>query len=122
MAEPERASFLKIEDFLLVTPQEAMHDVAAMRFKDDVLGRVKETRISGLILDLSGIDIVDSFMGRTIGEIANSAGLLGVEVVIIGLRPEVAITMVELGVSMGRVHPILNLDLALEFLRNQRSR
>lgn len=122
MAEPERVSFLKIEDFLLVTPQEAMHDVAAMRFKDDVLGRVKETRISGLILDLSGIDIVDSFMGRTIGEIANSAGLLGVEVVIIGLRPEVAITMVELGVSMGRVHPILNLDLALEFLRNQRSR
>lgn len=113
---------MRIENFLLVTPQEAMHDVEAMRFKDDVLGRVKETKISGLILDLSRIDIVDSFMGRTIGEIANSAGLLGVEVVIIGLRPEVAITMVEMGVSIGRVHPILNLDLALEFLRNQRSR
>ncbi len=82
---------------------------------------MKETKISGLILDLSRIDIVDSFMGRTIGEIGNSASLLGVEAVIIGLRPEVAITMVELGVSMGEVRPILNLDLALKFLRNQRS-
>ena len=122
MEEAGRASFLKIEDFLLATPQEAMHDLAAIRFKDDVLRRVKESGVNGLILDLSGIDVVDSFMGRTIGEIANSAVLLGIEVVVIGLRPEVAITMVEMGVSMGQVHPLLNLDLALEFLRDQRSR
>ncbi len=122
MEEAGRASFLKIEEFLLATPQEAMRDLAAVRFRDDVLRRVKESRVNGLILDLSGIDVVDSFMGRTIGEIANSAVLLGIEVVIIGLRPEVAITMVEMGVSMGQVHPLLNLDLALEFLRNQRSR
>ncbi len=99
-----------------------MHDLAAIRFKDDVLRTIKETKINGLILDLSMIDIVDSFMGRTIGEIANSAALLGTEVVVIGLRPEVAITMVEMGVSMGQVHPFLNLDLAMEFLRKQRSR
>lgn len=103
-------------------PQEAMHDLAAIRFKDDVLRRVKEAKIDGLILNLSRIDVVDSFMGRTIGEIANSALLLGVEVVVIGLKPEVAMTMVELGVSMGQAHPVLNLDLALEFLRNRRSR
>ncbi len=122
MEEAGRASFLKIEEFLLATPQEAMRDLAAVRFKDDVLRRVKESRVNGLILDLSGIDVVDSFMGRTIGEITNSAVLLGVEVVVIGLRPEVAITMVEMGVSIGQVHPFLNLDLALEFLRDQRSR
>ncbi len=122
MEEAGRASFLKIEEFLLATPQEAMRDLAAVRFKDDVLRRVKESRVNGLILDLSGIDVVDSFMGRTIGEITNSAVLLGIEVVVIGLRPEVAMTMVEMGVSIGQVHPILNLDLALEFLRDQRSR
>ncbi len=122
MEEASRASFLKIEEFLLATPQEAMRDLAAVRFKDDVLRRVKESRVNGLILDLSGIDVVDSFMGRTIGEITNSAALLGVEVVVIGLRPEVAITMVEMGVSIGQVHPFLNLDLALKFLRDQRSR
>jgi len=99
-----------------------MHDLAAIRFKDDVLRRVKETKINGLIIDLSRIDIVDSFMGRTIGEIADSAVLLGIEVVVIGLRPEVAMTMVEMGVSLGQVHPLLNLDLALEYLRTQRSR
>ncbi len=122
MEEAGRASFLKIEEFLLATPQEAMRDLAAVRFRDDVLRRVKESRVNGLILDLSGIDVVDSFMGRTIGEITNSAVLLGIEVVVIGLRPEVAMTMVEMGVSIGQVHPILNLDLALEFLRDQRSR
>lgn len=122
MEEAGRASFLKIEEFLLATPQEAMRDLAAVRFRDDVLRRVKESRVNGLILDLSGIDVVDSFMGRTIGEITNSAALLGVKVVVIGLRPEVAITMVEMGVSIGQVHPFLNLDLALEFLRDQRSR
>ncbi|MCW4026476.1 MAG: STAS domain-containing protein [Candidatus Bathyarchaeota archaeon] len=119
MEKRGRASILKIEDFLLATPEEAMHDLAAIQFKDDLLERVKETKISGLIIDLGRIDIVDSFMGRTIGEIANSAALLGAEVVVIGLRPEVAITMVEMGISLGQVHPLLNLDLALEFLRNQ---
>jgi len=121
MEEQGRGSILKIEDFLIATPQEAMHDLAAIRFKGDLLRRVKETRINGLVIDLSRIDIVDSFMARTIGEIANSATLLGAEVVAIGLRPEVAITMVEMGVSLGQVHTHLNLDLALEFLRNQRS-
>ena len=119
MEKRGRASILKIEDFLLATPEEAMHDLAAIQFKDDLLERVKETKISGLIIDLGRIDVVDSFMGRTIGEIANSAALLGAEVVVIGLRPEVAITMVEMGISLGQVHPLLNLDLALEFLRNQ---
>ena len=119
MEKRGRASILKIEDFLLATPEEAMHDLAAIQFKDDLLERVKETKISGLIIDLGRIDVVDSFMGRTIGEIANSAALLGAEVAVIGLRPEVAITMVEMGISLGQVHPLLNLDLALEFLRNQ---
>jgi len=119
MEKRGRASILKIEDFLLATPEEAMHDLAAIQFKDDLLQRVKETKISGLIIDLSRIDVVDSFMGRTIGEIANSAALLGAEVAVIGLRPEVAITMVEMGISLGQVHPLLNLDLALEFLRSQ---
>jgi rsbT antagonist protein RsbS len=119
MEKRGRASILKIEDFLLATPEEAMHDLAAIQLKDDLLERVKETKISGLIIDLGRIDVVDSFMGRTIGEIANSAALLGAEVAVIGLRPEVAITMVEMGITLGQVHPLLNLDLALEFLRNQ---
>jgi rsbT antagonist protein RsbS len=120
MEDAGGASILKIEDFLLATPQEAMHDLAAIQFKDELLRRLKETKVSGLVMDLNRIDVVDSFMGRTIGEIANSANLMGAEVTIIGLRPDVAITMVEMGISLGNVHPLLNLDLALEFLRNQR--
>ena len=120
MEEAGGASILKIEDFLLATPQEAMHNLAAIQFKDELLRRLKETKVSGLVMDLNRIDVVDSFMGRTIGEIANSANLMGAEVTIIGLRPDVAITMVEMGISLGNVHPLLNLDLALEFLRNQR--
>ena len=120
MEEVSRSSILKIEDFLLATLQEAMHDNAAIRFGDEILRRLKDTKVNGLIIDLSGIDVVDSFMGRTIGEIANSANLIGAEVVMIGLRPDVAITMVEMGISLGNVYPLLNLDLALKFLRNQR--
>jgi rsbT antagonist protein RsbS len=120
LEEVSRSSILKIEDFLLATLQEAMHDNAAIRFGDDILRRLKDTTVNGLIIDLSGIDVVDSFMGRTIGEIANSANLIGAEVVMIGLRPDVAITMVEMGISLGNVYPLLNLDLALKFLRNQR--
>jgi len=120
MEEAGGASILKIEGFLLATPQVAMHDLAAIQFKDELLRRLTETKVSGLVMDLGRIDVVDSFMGRTIGEIANSANLMGVEVAIIGLRPDVAITMVEMGISLGNVHPLLNLDLALEFLRNQR--
>jgi len=120
MGEAGGASILKFEDFLLATPQEAMHDLAAIKFKDELLRRLKEKKVSGLVMDLGRIDVVDSFMGRTIGEIANSANFMGVEVAIIGIRPDVAITMVEMGISLGNVHPLLNLDLALEFLRNQR--
>jgi rsbT antagonist protein RsbS len=120
LEEVSRSSILKIEDFLLATLQEAMHDNAAIRFGDEILRRLKDTKVNGLIIDLSGIDVVDSFMGRTIGEIANSANLIGAEVVMIGLRPDVAITMVEMGISLGNVYPLLNLDLALKFLRNQR--
>ena len=97
MEEVSRSSILKIEDFLLATLQEAMHDNAAIRFGDDILRRLKDTTVNGLIIDLSGIDVVDSFMGRTIGEIANSANLIGAEVVMIGLRPDVAITMAVVG-------------------------
>jgi rsbT antagonist protein RsbS len=120
LEEISRSSILKIEDFLLAIPQEAMHDIAAIRFRDDVLRRLKDTKVNSLLIDLSGIDVVDSFMGRTIGEIANSANLIGAEVAMIGLRPDVAITMVEMGISLGNVYPHLNLDLALKFLRNQR--
>jgi len=81
---------------------------------------LKDTKVNGLIIDLSGVDVVDSFMGRTIGEIANSANLIGAEVAMIGLRTDVAITMVEMGISLGNAYPLLNLDLALKFLRNQR--
>jgi rsbT antagonist protein RsbS len=120
LVEVSRSSILKIEDFLLAKPQEAMHDIAAIGFRDDILRRLKDTNVNGLIIDLSGIDVVDSFMGRTIGEIANSANLIGAEVAMIGLRTDVAITMVEMGISLGNVYPLLNLDLALKFLRNQR--
>jgi len=114
---PFDVSMLVIENILLVTPQRALHDAQVQTFKDNILNKIRESNAKGMVMDLGNIRIVDSFMGRNIGDIANSAGLLGAEVVIIGLRPDVAITMIELGISWENIHASLNLDDAMRTLR-----
>jgi rsbT antagonist protein RsbS len=89
----------------------------AERFKDEVLEKIKKTGVKGLLVDLSAIDVVDSFLGRVINEIATSSRLMGVQVVVTGLRPAVAITMVEMGLTFKNVEMAKNLDKGLLLLR-----
>lgn len=119
MAEIIRIPILQIEQFLVASIQVALHDASAVQFKDDLLVRIHETKARGLILDLTAMDVVDSFLGRLIGDVAEMAGLMGATVVITGLQPAVAITLVELGLELPGVATALNLEKGMAWLRRR---
>jgi len=112
-----RIPILQIENFLVASIQTELHDKTAIHFKDDLLQRIYDTKARGLVLDLTAIDVVDSFIARIIGDVAEMAGLMGALVVVTGLQPAVAITLVELGVEMRGVVTALNLEKGIVRLR-----
>jgi rsbT antagonist protein RsbS len=91
----------------------ALHDRLAVEFKGDLLERIVTTKAKGLVLDLSSIDVIDSFLVRQIGEIASSARIMGAKVVVVGLRPAVALTLVEMGISLVGVKIARDLEKGL---------
>lgn len=115
--EKPSVPILKSGDYLITSPQMALHDKLAVQFKSDILRTIVETRAKGLVLDLSAIDIVDSFLVRQIEEIASASSIMGTHVVVVGLRPEVAMALVEMGFSLERVHTAVNLEKGLEVLQ-----
>lgn len=108
---------LQIEDFLVASVQVALHDAQAVQFKDKVLQKIYDTKAKGVIIDLTAIDVLDSFVGRLISDIAAMARLMGTTVVITGLQPAVAITLVELGLELHGVVTALNLEKGIAQLR-----
>src|SRR5919206_2064608 len=96
----ERIPILKMGEFLLVTIQVDMHDRLAMQLQEDLTARITATRARGVLIDISSLEIVDSFIGRMLGNIAAMSRVLGAETVVTGMRPAVAITLVELGMSL----------------------
>ncbi len=116
MIEASRIPILKIGDFLVASIQVEMYDKSAVLFKDNLLQRIYETKARGLILDLTAVEVVDSFMGRIITEVGQMAGLMGTKLVITGLQPAVAITLVELGLELHGVHTALNLEKGIAAL------
>ena len=112
-----RIPILKIGDILIASIQVALHDASAVQFKDDLLQKIHDTRARGVIIDLTALDVVDSFIGRLIADIAAMAGLMGARVVLTGLQPAVAITLVELGLELPRVLTALNLEKGLTMMR-----
>jgi rsbT antagonist protein RsbS len=112
-----RIPILQIQDFLVASVQTALHDQAATQFRDDLLQRIYETKAKGLILDLTAMDVVDSFIAKLTGDIAEMAALMGTKVVVTGLQPAVAVTLVELGVELRGVVTALNLEKGIEILR-----
>lgn len=116
MIEASRIPILKIGDFLVASIQVEMYDKSAVLFKDNLLQRIYETKARGLILDLTAVEVVDSFMGRIITEVGQMAGLMGTRLVITGLQPAVAITLVELGLELHGVHTALNLEKGIAAL------
>ena len=117
--EAVRIPILQIEEYLVASIQTALHDRAAEQFRDDLLARIYETKAKGLILDLTAMDVVDSFIARIIGDVAEMASLMGTTVVVTGLQPAVAVTLVELGVELPGVVTALNLEKGIAALRER---
>ncbi len=113
----ERIPILKMGQFLLVTIQVDMHDRLALTLQDDLTDRIVKTRARGVLIDISSLEVVDSFIGRMLGNIASISRVLDAETVVVGMRPAVAITLVELGLSLPRVRTALNVEKGMELLR-----
>jgi len=113
----EKIPILRMGGFLLVTIQVDMHDRLAMTLQDDLTNRISETGARGVLIDISSLEIVDSFIGRMLGNIASMSRVLDAQTVVVGMRPAVAITLVELGMSLEGVRTALNVDAGMELLR-----
>ncbi len=113
----ERIPILKIEQFLLVSIQVDMHDQLALALQDDLTQKIVVTRARAVLIDISALEMVDSFMGRMLGNIASMSRILDAQTVVVGMRPAVAITLVELGLSLPGIRTALNVDAGLALLR-----
>lgn len=112
----ERIPILRMGNFLLVTIQVDMHDRLALQLQDDLTQRIAEWGSTGVLIDISSLEIVDSFIGRMLANIAAMARVLDAETVVVGMQPAVAITLVELGMSLSGVRTALNVESGMELL------
>ncbi|MEV4517990.1 STAS domain-containing protein [Dactylosporangium sp. NPDC049525] len=112
----DRVPVLKIGEILLVSIQIDLDDQTALQLQEDLGDRIVETGAHGVVIDISALEIVDSFIGRMLSTIASVSRVLDAETVVVGMRPAVAITLVELGLSLNGVRTALNVDKALEIL------
>jgi len=112
----ERIPILKMGRYLLVTIQVDMHDRLVMALQDDLMARISATGARGVLIDISALDVVDSFIGRMIAKIAAMARILDTETVVTGMRPAVAITLVELGLTLEGVRTALDVERGMALL------
>jgi rsbT antagonist protein RsbS len=113
----DRIPIIKMAEFLLVSIQVDMHDKLALTLQDDLTSQIVKTRARGVLIDISSLEIVDSFIGRTLANIAAMSKVLDAATVVVGMRPAVAITLVELGMSLSGVRTALDVDRGMELLR-----
>ncbi len=113
----EKIPILRMGEYLLVTIQVDMHDRLALQLQEDLTNRISETGAHGVLIDISSLEIVDSFIGRMLGNIAAMSRILDAQTVVVGMRPAVAITLVELGMSLPGVRTALNVDAGMDVLR-----
>ena len=113
----ERIPILKMGEFLLVSIQVDMHDRLAMQLQDDLTNKIVKTRAKGVMIDISALEIVDSFIGRMLNNIAAMSRVLDAVTVVVGMQPAVAITLVELGLGLTGVRTALNVDKGLALIR-----
>jgi rsbT antagonist protein RsbS len=120
VVEGERIPILKMGELLLVTIQVDMHDRLAMRLQDDLTERIVKDRARGVLIDISSLEVVDSFIGRMLANTAAMARVLDAETVVVGMRPAVAITLVELGLSLPDIRTALNVEQGMDLLAADR--
>ncbi len=113
----DRIPILQMGRLLLVTIQVDMHDNLAMTLQEDLTSKIVSTRARGVLIDISSLEIVDSFIGRMLGNIASMSSVLDAHTVVVGMRPAVAITLVELGMSLPGVKMALNVEKGMALLQ-----
>lgn len=118
----ERIAIAKIDDFLLITIQVDMHDRLALALREDLGKKLVQTQASGVLLDISGLDTLDTFIARVLAGMGSMARLLGAETVLVGMRPAVAMTLVELGLTLEGISTALDMDRGMTLLRQRRER
>jgi len=118
----ERIPILRMGQFLLVTIQVDMHDQLALTLQADLTDRIVQLGAKGVLIDISALELVDSFIGRMIANISAMSRMLDAETVVVGMRPAVAITLVELGLSLAGVHTALDVERGMARLKAQLER
>jgi rsbT antagonist protein RsbS len=114
----ERIAILQMGEFLLVTIQVDMHDRLALALQDDLTARIEKTSAKGVLIDISALEMVDSFIGRMIANISGMSRILDAHTVLVGMQPAVAITLVELGLTLPGVRTALNVERGMALLRS----
>jgi rsbT antagonist protein RsbS len=120
VAGVDRVPVLSLGDVLLVSIQVDLEDRIAVQLQEDLAERIVATGVHGVLIDITGLDIVDSFVGRMLATIASVSRVLDAETVVVGMRPAVAITLVELGLPLQGIRTALNVELGLDTLRSAR--
>src|SRR5436305_14010432 len=113
----ERIPIIKMAEFLLVSIQVDMHDKLALTLQDDLTNQIVKSHARGVLIDISSLEIVDSFIGRMLANIAAMSKVLDAATVVVGMRPAVAITLVELGLSLPGIRTALDIDKGMALLR-----
>jgi rsbT antagonist protein RsbS len=111
-----RIPILKLYNCLLVSIQWELDDQTALQFQEDLLYKIHETGVEGVVIDLTSIDVIDSFIAKILGDVISMSKLMGAQVVMTGIQPAVAITLIELGIHLQDVHTALDLEKGLEKL------
>jgi rsbT antagonist protein RsbS len=113
---------LRMGEFLLITVQVDMHDRLAISLQDDLTEQIVRYNSRGVLIDISSLDVVDSFIGRMLGNIAAMSRVLDAQTVVVGMQPAVAITLVELGLSLPGIRTALTVERGMQILRQETSR
>jgi len=115
----DRIPILRMGEFLLVTIQVDMHDQLALKLQDDLSNAIQKNATQGVLIDISTLEMVDSFIGRMVADISGIGKILGAETVLVGMQPAVAITLVELGLALPGVSTALNVERGMALLRRK---
>ncbi len=115
----DKIPILKMGDFLLVTIQVDLYDRLALNLEADLVASISKYKSRGVLIDISAVNVVDSFMGRILGNIAQMSKIMDAQTVVVGMQPAVAITLIELGMPMSGVHTALNVEKGMELLRRK---
>ncbi|APH06566.1 STAS domain-containing protein [Bacillus weihaiensis] len=114
-----RIPILKLHNCLLISIQWELDDQTALQFQEDLLNKIHETGANGVVIDLTSVDVIDSFIAKVLGDVISMSRLMGAKVVLTGIQPAVAITLIELGIQLEDVQTALDLEKGLETLQRE---